>query len=118
VFFTFYAFRLCFRKSTINVRELIFITYGGMIRGAIAFALVIRIPYDCPTEEECTAEKYYELQKSTCLIVVVITTLLFGSFMKFTQSVLLPPKAEVAHEEIPEENHIAPAETKIGDVPA
>ena len=53
VLFTFYAFRLCFRKKTISFKELLFITWGGMIRGAIAFALVILIPYKCPTEEEC-----------------------------------------------------------------
>lgn len=46
VFFTFYMFRLCFKKKTINVRELLFITYAGMIRGAIAFALVLKIPVE------------------------------------------------------------------------
>lgn len=60
-----------------------------MIRGAIAFALVIRIPYHCPGTEECEAEKYYELQKSTCLIVVMVTTVLFGTFMKQAMGVLL-----------------------------
>jgi NhaP-type Na+/H+ or K+/H+ antiporter len=89
VMFTFYAFRLCFRKKTINFRQLVFITYGGMIRGAIAFALVIRIPYTCPGEEECLEMKYYELQKSTCLIVVMVTTLFFGTFMKQAMAVLL-----------------------------
>lgn len=38
---TWYLFRLCFRKATISFPELLFITYGGMIRGAIAFALVL-----------------------------------------------------------------------------
>lgn len=41
---TFYTFRLCCRRKTINFRELCFITYAGMIRGAIAFALVLKIP--------------------------------------------------------------------------
>lgn len=41
---TFYTFRLCCRKKTINFRELCFISYAGMIRGAIAFALVLKIP--------------------------------------------------------------------------
>ena len=45
VFGTFYLFRLCFKKKTISFAELIFITYGGMIRGAIAFALVLTIPH-------------------------------------------------------------------------
>jgi len=56
VILTFYAFRLCCWKKTINFRELLFITWGGMIRGAIAFALVILIPYECPEgEENCMA---------------------------------------------------------------
>lgn len=42
---TFYSCRCCFKKKTIKFRELIFITYAGMIRGAIAFALVLKIQY-------------------------------------------------------------------------
>lgn len=45
VFGTFYLFRLCVKSRNINFRELCFITYAGMIRGAIAFALVLKIPY-------------------------------------------------------------------------
>jgi len=40
---TFYTLRLCCRKKTIEFKELLFICYGGMIRGAIAFALVLKI---------------------------------------------------------------------------
>ena len=42
---TFYTCRCCFRKKTINFWELCFIVYAGMIRGAIALALVLKIPY-------------------------------------------------------------------------
>lgn len=77
-----YLFRICFHKETISFPELMFITYGGMIRGAIAFALVLQIPYDCPDGDECLDAKYFELLKSTCLAVVMLTTLIFGSFMK------------------------------------
>jgi NhaP-type Na+/H+ or K+/H+ antiporter len=60
VFGTFYLFRLCFRKKTINWRELTFISYGGMIRGAIAFALVLQIPHDCKTNPDiCWLEENY-----------------------------------------------------------
>lgn len=45
---TFYLFRLCFRKKTIVFRELMFIAYAGTIRGAIAFALVLKI---CENDE-------------------------------------------------------------------
>lgn len=43
---TFYCCRLCFKKKTIKFNELLFITYAGMIRGAIAFALVLKIQFD------------------------------------------------------------------------
>lgn len=52
VFSTFYLFSLCFKKKTISFKELVFISYGGMIRGAIAFALVLEIPHNCLTEPE------------------------------------------------------------------
>lgn len=35
------CFRMCSKKSDITLRELSFITYGGMIRGAIAYGLVM-----------------------------------------------------------------------------
>lgn len=88
---TFYAFRLCFRKKTIAFRELLFICYAGMIRGAIAFALVLRIPV-CTVEEPegCISKVNYNVLVSTTLILVVFTTLAFGSFMGKVQSVLVP----------------------------
>ena len=44
VFGVFYTSRLCCKRKTINFRELCFISYAGMIRGAIAFALVLKLP--------------------------------------------------------------------------
>jgi NhaP-type Na+/H+ or K+/H+ antiporter len=92
---TFYLFTCCFRKKTIAFRELLFIVYAGMIRGAIAFALVLRIPV-CESEgdEGCIDEIYYEVLVSTTLILVVVTTFMFGSFMGKVQSVLVPGTAE------------------------
>jgi hypothetical protein len=66
-----------------------------MIRGAIAFALVLKIPYACPTTpKDCFTLPDYEVAKSTTLIIVMVTTLLFGTFMKAFQTWLLgpPPK--------------------------
>lgn len=91
VFGTFYLFSLCFRKKTISFKELIFISYGGMIRGAIAFALVLTIPH-CTISGPCPGAyelEQYELAKSTTLIIVMATTLLFGTFMKAFQTWLL-----------------------------
>jgi NhaP-type Na+/H+ or K+/H+ antiporter len=86
VFGTFYLFRLCFKKKTINPWELSFITWGGMIRGVIAFALVMKIPYvgseRCKNPEYCYTKEQYDLAVTTCLSLVYFTTLVFGTFMK------------------------------------
>lgn len=39
-----YLFVSCSTTADIIFRELVFISYGGMIRGAIAFGLVLKIP--------------------------------------------------------------------------
>jgi len=63
VFSTFYSFRLCCKSRNINFRELSFITYAGMIRGAIAFALVLKLPVqgdnECENPENCLTEENY-----------------------------------------------------------
>jgi len=93
---TFYLFRCCFRKKTIAFKELLFITYAGMIRGAIAFALVLKIPYvgssECEDPDECYSVEAYELAVSTTLLLVMATTLIFGTFMKLTQNFLIQEK--------------------------
>ena len=99
---TFYTCRCCFKKKTIKFNELIFITYAGMIRGAIAFALVLKIQYDgqggkaCET---CYSKEEYELLVSTTLMLVMFTTLIFGTFMDIVQKTLVPskPGAEQEH---------------------
>lgn len=95
VFCTFYLFRLCFKKKTISARELCFIVYAGMIRGAIAFALVLKIPVEntpeCKTPGECVSEETYNVLVSTTLLLVMITTVLFGTFMSRVQNFLVPP---------------------------
>jgi NhaP-type Na+/H+ or K+/H+ antiporter len=100
IFGVFYTGRLCCRRKTINCRELSFITYAGMIRGAIAFALVLEIPYcgsydstTCPCVEElsCMEKRTYELFVSSTLALVILTTLCFGTFMGAVQKLLCPP---------------------------
>jgi len=66
-----------------------------MIRGAIAFALVLKIPYinesdpldekTCPAAlsdpTSCFSQRAYNTMVSTTLILVMLTTLIFGTFM-------------------------------------
>jgi NhaP-type Na+/H+ or K+/H+ antiporter len=95
---TFYLFRLCFKRKTINFNELCFITYAGMIRGAIAFALVLKIPVidtpECTQGDGCLSKVNYDLLVSTTLILVMMTTLIFGTLMGKIQTILVPPTAK------------------------
>ena len=90
---TFYCCRLCFKKKTIKFNELLFITYAGMIRGAIAFALVLKIEYDDGSKKTCVncfSSENYDLVVSTTLMLVMLTTLIFGTFMDRVQKFLVP----------------------------
>jgi hypothetical protein len=59
----------------VSYKELIFIGYGGLIRGAIAFGLVLHI------DPSGIAKETIEVFKTTTLALVIITTVIFGSFM-------------------------------------
>jgi len=69
-----YSLKLCgYEKNNPNrltFKELVFIWYAGMIRGAIAFGLVLKI------EDHVTNKK---LITTTCLALVVFTTVVCGS---------------------------------------
>jgi NhaP-type Na+/H+ or K+/H+ antiporter len=69
-------------KTRLSFKELTFISYGGMIRGAIAFGLVLKIPRN---------EMYHErsILVTSTLSLVIITTLFFGTFMNFAQKILV-----------------------------
>lgn len=99
IFGCFYLFNCCFKSRTINARELVFIGWGGMIRGAIAFALVMRIPkqgeHSCTAENpttECYTSQNYDLMVTTTFALVVFTTLVFGTFMALIGKIFAPPK--------------------------
>lgn len=99
---TFYTARLCCSKKTVAFKELLFICYGGMIRGAIAFALVLKIEVaenGCPAKQTgCYTKNNFELVVSTTLVIVMLTTILFGTFMKPVQKFLVAPTDEQANE--------------------
>ena len=66
-----------------------------MIRGAIAFALVLKITFDDGNGEPCEncySRENYELVVTTTLSLVMLTTLIFGTFMDPVQKILVPSK--------------------------
>jgi NhaP-type Na+/H+ or K+/H+ antiporter len=81
-----YLIRMCQKESEITIPELSFISYGGMIRGAIAFGLVLKIP-----EGDDGSGEFKErgVIVTTTLAIVIITTVIFGSFMPVVQRLLM-----------------------------
>ena len=78
--------KLCRYNSGLNVREIIFIWYAGMIRGAIAFGLVLKIHGE--------KEGNTEVIVTTALMLVVFTTVFCGSTVGVLQKFLFPPEDE------------------------
>jgi hypothetical protein len=63
---------------------------------------VLKIPKvgnpECEGNDNCISIEVYEVLVSTTMILVMVTTLLFGNFMKATGNLLVPPTAEDAEE--------------------
>jgi len=73
-------FSCCTKEKDVNLRELSFIIYGGLIRGAIAFGLVLKI--ESGKDEDGTP--YFRergIVVTTTLAIVIMTTMFFGTFM-------------------------------------
>jgi len=77
--------RLCGYKSGISWKQVFFMGYAGLIRGAIAFGLVLRI--------DTSAAVNREVIVTTCLTLVVFTTVFFGATVGPMQSFLFPKEA-------------------------
>jgi len=60
----------CGYQSGMSLKELVFIWYAGMIRGAIAFGLVLRLDTSNPNRDVIV---------TTSLSLVIFTTVVFGS---------------------------------------
>ena len=90
-----YIFVILGSEKSLKFKECLFLSYAGMIRGAIAFALVLKIAHDEPDGyscENCYSKDNYDLVVSTTLMLVMFTTLIFGTFMDKVQKILVPPK--------------------------
>ena len=66
-------------KSGIKFKELIFISYAGIIRGAVAFGLVLRID---------DSVEHRSVIVTTSLVLVCFTTIFFGSTVATVQLLL------------------------------
>ena len=77
----------CFKgdkSNKLNFREISFLTYAALIRGAIAFGLVENL-------DPHTFEKK-DVIVSTTFVLVVTSTFIFGGFTPLVQKLLLPSK--------------------------
>jgi NhaP-type Na+/H+ or K+/H+ antiporter len=84
-------FTLCKHKMQVSFKQLLFIYYGGLIRGAISFGLVLTI-------ESNENIPNRDVIITTTLALVVITTVVFGTFMALVQKTLVPPAIDEKHE--------------------
>lgn len=80
--------RLCGYNSGIAWKEVFFMGYAGLIRGAIAFGLVLRI--------DGNSVDHRSVIVTTCLTLVVFTTVVFGATVGSMQAYLFPKDALVS----------------------
>ena len=84
------------KKNPLSWKELIFIWYAGMIRGAIAFGLVLQI--------EPANSINRDVIVTTCLSLVVLTTVIFGSTVGYLGHAFFDEKKE---EKVKDENEVS-----------
>jgi len=76
-----YAVSIIFNhERELSFKEVMFLYCGGMIRGAIAFGLVLRLDHSLPNRKVII---------TTSLCLVIVTTLLFGSMLPCLSKILL-----------------------------
>jgi NhaP-type Na+/H+ or K+/H+ antiporter len=71
-----YCTSLCKHKRQVTFKQLLFICYAGLIRGAIAFGLVLKLDSSLVPDENNR-----RVIRTTALTLVVSTTIIFGSSM-------------------------------------
>ena len=84
-------FELFGYKSGISMKELIFISYAGIIRGAVAFGLVLRID---------DKVQHRSVIVTTSLALVCFTTIFFGSTVVTVQKMLFKEKEGEKHHHV------------------
>lgn len=85
ILISYYMFSCCSKEENdkLSLNELLFISYAALIRGAIAFGLVTNLS---------NKFEHKEVVESSTLFLVIITTVVFGTFCSLMQKILLPVK--------------------------
>ncbi len=78
-------YRLFGYKSGIRFKELVFISYAGQIRGAVAFGLVLRVDHSIANRSVII---------TTALSLVVFTTVVLGSTVATISKILFGKELE------------------------
>ena len=91
-----YVFVLLGAERSLKFKECVFLSYAGMIRGAIALGLAIK----AEVFFNSAAIEYYDFVVINVLAIVILSTLIFGSFMPLVAKCLLdqPARAAKQHE--------------------
>lgn len=84
-----YSTAICRHRRQVSFKQLLFIWYGGLIRGAIAFGLVLRL------DATLVQEKHLQVITTTALTLVVSSTFIFGSTIQIVQKLLIPPLSAI-----------------------
>lgn len=85
---TLYVTSFLFRyKKGLTFKEVLFLNFSGVIRGAIAFGLVLRLEVGLTNRSVLI---------TTVLTLVIITTIIFGAIMTLLKTALLDAKVIVA----------------------
>lgn len=84
---SYYMFACCkgSKSNYLTLKEISFATYAAFIRGAIAFGLVENLNGE-------TTFKFKKVIVSSTLVLVITSTIIFGSFTPLVQKILLPSK--------------------------
>jgi NhaP-type Na+/H+ or K+/H+ antiporter len=72
-------------KSGIRLKDLVFISYGGLLRGAVAFGLVLRIDEEVENRSVIV---------TTSLCLVIFTTVFFGATVTTLSKLLFGKEIE------------------------
>jgi len=115
VYIAYYSF-ICFpgaKENLLSFAQLSFIAYAALIRGSIAFGLILGIGADLDSNNGTEMPIRDIMESSTCFLVI-ITTLVFGSFTPLMQRCMLgKPKDPEEHEAINTNNEAIPTNGPI-----